>query len=284
MIKPKFSFSQIDLYKRCPKAYEFQHIKKIPQWFSVYAYFWSVIHNTLQKFFEIKKRNLEVPDLFWNIFWEDLWDLEKNFPDDSLENLLEIYNSKFNRENFGDEWENFFERWEEILINFFEEEIQNLEKNKNKKISVTPFLIEKKFQINFKDFTINWRFDRIDKITHLSNSNTKKSLNIIWDETYEIIDYKTWKLRSESDVKNDLQLWLYCIALENMWYKTSKAHLYFLDHWVKYFFEINEENLEKSKKECEEFFENLKQEKFEAKPEKNKCRTCSFRKYCEFKI
>jgi putative RecB family exonuclease len=271
-IKPKFSFSQIDLYKRCPKAYEFQNIKKIPQWFSVYAYFWSIIHNTLQKFFEAKKRNLENPSLFWDN------------EDESLDWLLEIYNSKFNRENFWDEWEKFFERWEEILINFFEEEIQNLEKNRNKKISTTPFLIEKKFQIDFWDFTINWRFDRIDKITHLSNTNTKKSLNTVWEDTFEIIDYKTWKLRNEIDVKSDLQLWLYCIALEKMWNKIEKAHLYFLDHWVKYYFQINKENLEKSKEECRDFFENIKQEKFPATPDERKCKSCSFRRYCEFKI
>lgn len=268
MIKPKFSFSQIDLYHRCPKAYEFQYIKKIPQWFSVYAYFWSIIHNTLQNFFERKKRNLETPSLFWNS------------EDESLNWLLKIYNSKFNRENFWEEWEKFFERWKDILINFFEDEIHNSKKNENKKISATPFLIEKKFQINFEDFIINWRFDRVDKIQKLWN----KIWEIIWDDWYEIIDYKTWKLRGETEVETDLQLWLYCIALENMWYKTSKAYLYFLDHWEKYYFEINEENLEKSKNSCKEFFKNIKEEKFSATPDEKKCKSCSFRKYCEFKI
>ena len=255
MQKPKFSFSQIDLYKRCPKAYYFQYVKKIPQKFSIYAYFWSVIHNTLQKFFEWKKEKFESPMLFWDFF-----DEEKEFSDDSLENLLKIFSEKFNWENFWDEAENFYERWKKILENFYQ--------NENIWDWVLPFFIEKRFQIDFWDFVINWRFDRVDKI---------------WENKFEIIDYKTWKLRNENDVKNDLQLWLYCIAMKNLWFEPKKAYLYFLDHWEKFYFEINDENLKKSKNETKQFFENLKKEKFWALPEENKCKYCSFKKYCEFK-
>jgi len=257
-MKPKFSFSQIDLYLRCPKAYEFCYVKKIPQKFSIYAHFWSIIHNVLQKFFELKKENLEAPQLFWDLFW----DPEKNYSDDSLEKLLEIFNEKFNWENFWDEAENFFERWKNILENFFYDE-KNF--SDEKKI---PFLIEKKFQIDFWDFFINWRFDRVDKI---------------WENSYEIIDYKTWKLRTKNLVKEDLQLWLYCVALQRNWYNPEKAHLYFLDHWEKFYFEITKENLEKSKETCKKFFENLNKKNFPAKAEKSKCKHCSYKNYCEFK-
>ena len=262
-MKPQFSFSQIDLYFRCPKAYEFCYIKKIPQKFSIYAHFWSIIHNVLQKFIELKKENLEKPKLFWDLFL----DPENKFPDNSLENLLEIFNKKFNWENFWDEAENFFERWKKILENFFYHE-EKFWKNNS-----TPFLIEKKFKIDFWNFFINWRFDRIDKIWEKN-----------WINLLEIIDYKTWKLKDENHVKEDLQLWLYCIALWKMWHIPKKACLYFLDHWEKFYFEINEKNLKKSKKTCDVFFENLNKKNFPAKPENSKCKHCSWKNYCEFKI
>lgn len=266
-MKPKFSFSQIDLYLRCPKAYEFCYIKKIPQKFSIYAHFWSLIHNTLQTFFERKKRNLEIPSLFWNTEPED------------LEWLLEIFSSKFNWENFWDEWENFFERWNEILENFLEEENFLAEKRKNQKKISVPFLIEKKFQIDFWDFYINWRFDRVDKINQIWN----KPWDIFWEDLFEIIDYKTWKIREKKLVEEDLQLWLYCIALAKMWYKPEKAHLHFLDHSQKFYFEITEENLKKSKETCKKFFENLNKKNFPARAEISKCRHCSYKNFCEFK-
>lgn len=245
----KYSFSQINLYLKCPKAYEFAYIKKIPQRMSYQASFWTTIHKTLYLYLKQIKENKESPSLF-SEFNEDLW----------LKWLLEIFNNSWISAWFDDfeQEKKVKKRWEKILKDFYL-------KNKNEKWE--PLFLEKSFKLFFWDFILSGRFDRVDKIN--------------W-KIVEIIDYKTWKIRDENFVKNDLQLILYSIAIKEMWYFPKKASLYFLDFDKKIDANIDEKNLENAKKIVLDFHKNILENNFLANWSFEKCKYCSFKNQCKY--
>lgn len=247
----KYSFSQIQLYLKCPLAYEFAYIKKIPQRISHQASFWTTIHKTLYIFLERIKKNIESPTLF-----------SEHIEDTSLEWLLEIFHDSWISAWFSDDnhEKETKERWEKILKDFYA---------KNEKEIWTPLFLEKWFKLNFWDFFITGRFDRVDKLN--------------WKEV-EIVDYKTWKLRNEELVKEDLQLHLYAIALKQMWYEPKKAYLYFLDFDKKIEAHLDEKYLQEAQKAVINFHNQLENHHFPPSPSKEKCSCCSFRSDCKYKV
>lgn len=244
----KFSYSQINLWLKCPKLYEFVYIKKLPQLITSKSSFWTVIHSTLNKFFQMIMENKGSISLFD--------DYKKEF---SLNDLINIYESSWISSWYLSSEDELLnrERWAKILEDFY---------NLNCNNWWNPYFLESAFKVHIEDFVINWRYDRIDKLSWID---------------IEIIDYKTgWIYWEIIDENENLQLSIQALALKEAWFNPLKAYLYYVSYNKKIEFDISESVLSKSKNSLIEIVSNIKLWDFIAKSENKKCSMCQFNAIC----
>ncbi len=248
----KFSYSQVNTYKICPKAYEFLYIKKLPSFMTKGAAFWTTIHSTLYKFYEKIKNKKWVQTLF-----------DDDEDNDSLELLISFYNKSWVSSWYKNEDDEFFHKslWEGMLKRFY---------NKNKNNWWNPYLLESGFKLHLHDFIVVWRFDRVDKLN--------------WNDV-EIVDYKTWNFCIKKYEKNwnksfDLQLSIYALALKQMWFNPIKAYIYLFNNNVKQEFDIWTDAMTKVEKDLIEIAGGINSWKFDALAAKWKCDACQFNRFC----
>jgi len=126
-----------------------------------------------------------------------------------------------------------------------------------------PAMLEKPFRLKLGDTMFMGRIDRIDKLA---------------DGTYEVIDYKTGKVKSNNDVKKDLQLSLYALACKDLFkIRVSALSLYFLEDAVKVSTTRPEESLAAVKEDILEKVNALQKSDFSPTPGFH----CG---YCEYSI
>ena len=164
--------------------------------------------------------------------------------------------------------------WKGILEKFYNDNVDDF---------WSPLLLESWFKLHIDDFLIAWRFDRVDKVK---------------DKQVSIIDYKTsWAFKLNDDVNDDineltsvdreednfdLQLCIYALALKQMHYEPVDAYLYYISTWIKKEYDIRENSLDRATELIRSTIKWIRGEKFVALPEKNKCKHCSFRSFCNY--
>jgi CRISPR/Cas system-associated exonuclease Cas4 (RecB family) len=132
-----------------------------------------------------------------------------------------------------------------------------------------PYRLEQSFSVHLPDSTFAGKIDRMDLI----------SMGEI--PSVEIIDYKTGKLKSKTDIKNDLQLPLYSIfAEQSLGVKVIKAKYIFIEEGVEVEVDISEKRREKAKENVYEVIEGIKKRDFEAIPNAFKCKYCDYKSIC----
>lgn len=144
----------------------------------------------------------------------------------------------------------------EILTNYYKE---------NSKNWIVPIFIEKPFNLKIADYTLTGRIDRIDKIE---------------DDTCEIIDYKTGKLKKNINLKKDLQLSIYALAGQNAYnLPISKLSLYYLENNKKVHTERTNEQLDKACAEIQSLANKINEGNYKATPGHD-CQYCEYRRIC----
>ncbi|MBL4694991.1 exodeoxyribonuclease V subunit gamma [Candidatus Gracilibacteria bacterium] len=109
----------------------------------------------------------------------------------------------------------------EVLERFYED---------NSKPWIVPAFLERAFNVKVDEYVFSGRIDRIDRLE---------------DGTFEVIDYKTGKLKAASTLKKDLQLSLYALACRDvLGIKVSKLSLYFLEDGEKISTERSDDDIE----------------------------------------
>ena len=154
----------------------------------------------------LKPKSYELGNIIHNILEEYFKEMksDNDFTYERLENLFNKYKSA-NPFLILD-----LEIWKIKLYDFYQSEIKRL---KNRKV----LELEKEFSIKFEDIQIKGKIDRID----------------LYEDRYEVIDYKTSSSLSVDTLKNyekttDFQLEFYYIAMKEI-YNASDIDMYYYD-------------------------------------------------------
>lgn len=144
----------------------------------------------------------------------------------------------------------------EILKNFYDT---------NSDPFVIPAYLERPFNLRIGDFWISGRIDRIDRGA---------------DGAFEVIDYKTGRLRKGANLKNDLQLSIYALACRDVFgFNADSLSLYYLEDNEKVSTTRSDEDTTAVEAQVLELFEEIKNSKFPPTPG-FQCKFCDFRLIC----
>ena len=101
------------------------------------------------------------------------------------------------------------------------------------------------------------------------------------DGSYELIDYKTGKAKTQADLREDVQLSLYQMGARESWRLETAAQSYFyVLTGEKVPVEHSEEELERVKTTIAEIAEGIKSQEFEPRPSREVCSFCDYRIIC----
>ncbi len=246
-----FSYSQLDTYELCPRKYEYAYVLRVPQKPNASLSFGSTIHNTLKDFYTLLKESKE--------------GIEGIVSAPTYEDLIRLYNKNWIKNGYDSKKheEGKKKLGEKILKQYFEKMYSEEEK---------PLSLEESFVIHVGTSTFAGKIDRIDLV------NEKEGIKEVC-----IVDYKTGKVKSESDMKKDLQLPLYAVFVEEkLGYKVANAQYIFLEEGIKVDVDISSKRRGKAKERMVEIIEKIKTRDFTADPDLYKCSGCDYRSVCEF--
>ncbi len=257
------SYSQLSLYRRCPKQYEFAVVKKIGRPISAGESFGSSIHNTLKRFGEVEMKisGKQEPEKPLQLFTEQsAHDLPTEL---TLTTLLTMWRQCFIAEGYitHAEMDQKLLQGELVLTHFF-----RWWQQKKRKI----VCIEKGFKLAAdasSDLVMTGRFDRIEK-----------------DDTgLHIIDYKSSRPRKPEELTTDLQLSVYALAARAIWPEPVAAlTLLFLteDGCIEQTTTRSESQLAGAITSIRLLSERIAAKDFTATPSAEKCRYCPYRNIC----
>ncbi len=235
------SAGQIDDYLTCPKKYYFTHVVKIPLLQNHAIVFGKAVHNTIENILKDKQKG-------------------------HLMSFAEVEKA------FENHWEN-----EGYLTREHEDRRKKEGKlalrnvlNYEKQTKQIPLQVEEKFKFSIADILVRGRFDRVDK--------TKEGITLSdYKTSSDVLDEKKAKER----VRNSKQLKIYALAYQNMYNETpAKISLIFPVADIRGEREVTEKDLKKAESEIKQVAKGVKGEDFEAKPDFNACKYCSFKDIC----
>ncbi|MFH0770815.1 MAG: PD-(D/E)XK nuclease family protein [Candidatus Peregrinibacteria bacterium] len=184
------SYSQLRLYRVCPRQYEYAVIRKLPKGISVEESFGSSVHNALKKWGELEPSAVSLQPLAFSR-QQELFSGEPvvNSVPLTEEKLLEIWHQSFIFNTYPTRLEADFarRRGEDLMRHFFQWWSS---------VPRRVVAVEKAFSLSVDGMTVTGRLDRVEEA----------------DDGIRIIDFKTSAPREQQDVDADLQLSLYALA------------------------------------------------------------------------
>ncbi len=184
---------------------------------------------------------------------EDLFKSQTN-----LNRLLELYQHHWLPEGYEskEHQQQRFEEGQEVLKKYF---------NKHKEILGEPIHLEKKFILKIGPTQLIGSIDRVDKLP---------------DGGFEIVDYKTGKVKEQKYVDKDTQLSIYALgSKEALGIEPKSLALYFVGENKKVSTTRSPEQLEKKRQEITQKIEEIKSSNFEPKISVL-CKWCPYQTLC----
>jgi DNA helicase-2/ATP-dependent DNA helicase PcrA len=177
----------------------------------------------------------------------------------SREQLLELFEASWRRAGFGDsdDEQQFRARAIEALERYWQLDRES---------DAEPVWFERSFAFRLGPHLLRGRVDRVDRRS---------------DGSYELIDYKTGKAKTEADLREDVQLSLYQMGARESWQLETTAQSYFyVLTGEKVPVEHSEEELERVKATIAEIAEGIKRQEFEPRPSYEVCSFCDYKIIC----
>ena len=177
----------------------------------------------------------------------------------SLDTLMQLFEASWRRSGFGDSNDDLQFRAKAVaaLTRYWE---------LDQKRAGRPVWFERGFSFKLGEHLVRGRVDRVDELP---------------DGSYELIDYKTGRPKSEDDLREDVQLSLYQLAARESWEVEARAgsYYYVLDNEKVPVAHSNDE-LARVKATVEEIAEGILKQEFEPKPSYELCSFCDYRIIC----
>ena len=176
-----------------------------------------------------------------------------------LSRLMELFESSWRRSGFGgsDDEQQFRQRAEQALERYW---------RLDRESDAEPVWFERSFAFKLGPHLLRGRVDRVDRHP---------------DGSYELIDYKTGKAKSEEDLREDIQLSLYQMGARESWRLTTSAQSYlYVLTGERVPVEHSDEELERVKETVATIARGILGQDFEPTPSPEVCRFCDYRIIC----
>lgn len=257
------SFSQLSVYRRCPKQYEFAYIRKLERPQSPAEAFGSSVHNTLKRWGELEQALSDEPGALSDqqtLFPEP--ERKPQHPQLTPDGLLHFWHQCFRFDAYPTRVEADMARLrgEELLRQFFvwwERQPRHVA------------AVEKGFSIDVGAVTVSGRFDRVETLDH----------------GLRIIDFKTSAPRSQGDADADVQLSIYALACSAVLSRPcAELVLLFLseDGVTEIVTHRNASQLADARVQLISIASRIEGRDFHATPSLATCRSCPYRTVCPF--
>jgi DNA helicase-2/ATP-dependent DNA helicase PcrA len=239
------SATDIEIYRICPLRYKYARVYSIPREQTLQQRFGILVHQVLERF------HSQLADIESGDGWTDVQPNE--------ENLFALFETGWRRGGFGDSNE------ERQLHEMAREALTRYDKRFRSEES-TPVWFERSFAFRLGDHLLRGRVDRVDRHP---------------DGSYELIDYKTGKARSKSQLKDDVQLSLYQLGAQQSWKleAAKQSYHYVLDD-QKVPLEASSENIGRVEETIAHVGEGIRAQRFEPTPSWSACSRCDFSLIC----
>ncbi len=243
------SYSQIDTFRFCPLHYKMKYILRIPTPPSAAQSFGTSLHETMRQFNEMLTAGKKSGKKELLEFYEENW-------------IKQGYSSKKHEEQTK-------KKGVQYLLNYLKTDLYNPDR--------PPLALEQPFIFPLvPKLKLGGKIDRIDK--------TKNGIEII---DYKTTDFTTKKLPTEKDLKNDLQLSFYTMAVNKVNDPTFPKDLemvtlslYFFDKSTKVSTTRTVEQLEEATKEILEVKKQMETSDFSCSGN-FWCKDCEYKLFCE---
>jgi DNA helicase-2/ATP-dependent DNA helicase PcrA len=177
----------------------------------------------------------------------------------SLEELMELFDASWRRSGFGDsdDEQQFRARAVEALERYW---------RLDRSSEAEPVWFERSFAFRLGPHLLRGRVDRVDRRP---------------DGSYELIDYKTGKAKTETELREDVQLSLYQMGARESWRLETSAQSYFyVLTGEKVPVEHSEEELARVRATVGEIADGILRQDFEPTPSYEVCSFCDYRIIC----
>jgi DNA helicase II / ATP-dependent DNA helicase PcrA len=175
------------------------------------------------------------------------------------DDLFDLFEASWRRAGFGDTDDElqFRERALDALDRYWER-VRDQEGE--------PEWFERSFSFQLGPHLLRGRVDRVDKLP---------------DGTYELIDYKTGKAKSEEDLRTDIQLSVYQMGARESWgVRTSAQSYLYVMTGEKVPVLHSEEELDRVRATVERIGEGILRQEFQPTPSAEICSFCDYRIIC----
>jgi DNA helicase-2/ATP-dependent DNA helicase PcrA len=180
-------------------------------------------------------------------------------PGASLDTLMGLFEASWRRSGFGDsdDERQFRERAVAALERYWRADRES---------DAEPVWFERSFAFRMGPHLLRGRVDRVDRHP---------------DGSYELIDYKTGKAKTETELREDVQLSLYQMGARASWRLETSAQSYFyVMSGEKVPVEHSEEELDRVRTTVAEIADGIQAQDFEPKPSPEICSFCDYRIVC----
>jgi RecB family exonuclease len=179
--------------------------------------------------------------------------------DGSLEALMELFHASWRRSGFGDS---------DDELQFRERAVAALESywRHDRESDSEAVWFERSFAFRIGPHLLRGRVDRVDRHP---------------DGTFELIDYKTGRAKTEQELREDVQLSVYQMGARESWgLETSAQSYFYVLTGEKVPVAHSEEELERVRATVSEIAGGILKQRFEPTPSPDVCRFCDYRIIC----
>jgi DNA helicase-2/ATP-dependent DNA helicase PcrA len=177
----------------------------------------------------------------------------------SLKTLMELFEASWRRSGFGDsdDEQQFRERAVAALESYWQ---------RDRDSDSEAVWFERSFAFRIGPHLLRGRVDRVDRHP---------------DGSYELIDYKTGRAKTEEELREDVQLSVYQMGARESWgLETSAQSYFYVLTGEKVPVEHSDEELDRVRATVSEIAGGILKQRFEPTPSPEICRFCDYRIIC----